>query len=202
MEPVREVVGRAIPLDRSDVDTDTILPTAWLKAIGRTGFADGLFAEWRKDPDFVLNDEARAGASILVTGPNFGIGSSREHAAWALLEYGFRVVISPRFGDIFRNNAAKAGLIPAVVDEQFGRELMDMVAQSPGSRLSIDVTTRRIAAAPGSLEGQFSLDEAVRQRFLHGLDDIDLTLKSEEAIGAYEKARAAWLPTTYRKVAL
>src|SRR5436190_10071783 len=147
MEPIRVITGTAIPLRRSDVDTDQIIPAEWLKRVERTGFGEGLFAAWRKDPTFVVNDARYRDATILIAGPNFGTGSSREHAVWALMDYGFRAVISPRFGDIFRNNSTKAGLVPVVVDPEIGEQLLRAVESDPDLEITIDIE-RRIVAAP------------------------------------------------------
>ena len=160
MEPIRVIRGTAAPLDRSDVDTDQIIPASWLKRVERTGFGVGLFSAWREsDPDFVLNRPEFAGASILVTGPNFGIGSSREHAVWALTDYGFRAVISPRFGDIFRNNATKSGLVPIVVSPEFAEALLRAVERDPQLEILIDVAERWISAPAVGLEHEFPLDD-------------------------------------------
>jgi 3-isopropylmalate/(R)-2-methylmalate dehydratase small subunit len=194
MEPVRVVTGRAVPLDRSDVDTDQIIPSDWLKRVERTGFGAGLFAEWRDDPDFVLNRPEYAGATILVAGPNFGTGSSREHAVWALEDYGFRAVISPRFADIFRNNCTKVGLVPAQVDPELGAALLRAVQADPSLEVTVDVERRLVAAPAAGLEGPFALDDFTRWRLLEGLDDIGLTLRHEAAIAAYEAGREDWLP--------
>jgi 3-isopropylmalate/(R)-2-methylmalate dehydratase small subunit len=196
MEAVRIVTGTAVPLDRSDVDTDQIIPSDWLKQVERTGFEKGLFSEWRDDRDFVLNQERFAGATILVAGPNFGTGSSREHAVWAIQQYGFKAVISPRFGDIFRNNATKNGLIPVVVSPEVGEQLMRAVEADPTLEITIDVEHRTLEAPAIGLTTEFPLDDAVQHRFLEGLDDIGLTLRKADAITAYEATRPAWLPTT------
>jgi 3-isopropylmalate/(R)-2-methylmalate dehydratase small subunit len=196
MEPVRTVRGTAVPLERSDVDTDQIIPSDWLKRVERTGFGDGLFAEWRADPDFVLNHDRYRDATILVTGPNFGTGSSREHAVWALQDFGFRAVVSPRFADIFRTNCTKVGLVPVEVDEGTGRVLLDAVAADPTTELTVDVEARRLRAPSAGVDVDFPLDDFTRWRFLEGLDDIGLTLRHEEAIAAYERGRRSWLPTT------
>lgn len=196
MEPVRIVTGTAVPLDRSDVDTDQIIPAEWLKQVERTGFDRGLFSEWRKDPDFVLNQERFAGAEVLIAGPNFGTGSSREHAVWAIRQYGFRAVVSPRFGDIFRNNSAKNGLLPVVVDAEVGDQLLHAVEADPGLQITIDVAARTLAAPAIDLEVAFPLDDAVRHRLLEGLDDIGLTLRNEEDITTFEAERPGWLPVT------
>jgi 3-isopropylmalate/(R)-2-methylmalate dehydratase small subunit len=186
MEAVRIVQGTAVPLDRSDVDTDQIIPSDWLKRVERTGFEKGLFGEWRDDPKFVMNDERFAGASILIAGPNFGTGSSREHAVWAIQQAGFRAVISPRFGDIFRNNSAKNGLVPVVVSADVGVQLLAAVEADPTLEFMIDVERGTLEAPALGLAVEFALDEAVRYRFLEGLDDIGITLRHEAAITAYE----------------
>jgi 3-isopropylmalate/(R)-2-methylmalate dehydratase small subunit len=186
MEAVRIVQGTAVPLDRSDVDTDQIIPSDWLKRVERTGFEKGLFSEWRDDPKFVLNDERFAGATILVAGPNFGTGSSREHAVWAIQQAGFKAVISPRFGDIFRNNSTKNGLVPVVVPADVGDQLLAAVESDPTLELTIDVERGTLEAPAIGLTVDFPLDESVRHRFLEGLDDIALTLQHEDAISAYE----------------
>ncbi|NLV57055.1 MAG: 3-isopropylmalate dehydratase small subunit [Acidimicrobiales bacterium] len=196
MEAVRIVTGTAVPLDRSDVDTDQIIPSDWLKRVERTGFEKGLFSEWRDERDFVLNQEQYAGATILVAGPNFGTGSSREHAVWAIQQYGFRAVISPRFGDIFRNNSTKNGLVPVVVDPEVGERLMRAVEADPTLEITIDVDRRTLEAPALGLTVEFPLSDAVRHRFLEGLDDIGLTLRRGEAIDAYEADRPRWLPST------
>ena len=193
MEAVRIVSGTAVPLDRSDVDTDQIIPAEWLKRVERTGFGQGLFAAWRDDRSFVLNDERFAGARILVGGPNFGTGSSREHAVWAILDYGFQAVISPRFADIFRNNCTKNGLVPVTVSAEVGRRLLDAIEADPGLEITVDVERRTVEAPAIGLEDQFPLDDATRERFLEGLDDIGITLRAEDAIDAYEQhQRPAW----------
>jgi 3-isopropylmalate/(R)-2-methylmalate dehydratase small subunit len=198
MEPVRIVTGTAVPLDRSDVDTDQIIPSDWLKRVERTGFGAGLFAEWRDDRTFVMNDASFAGASILVTGSNFGTGSSREHAVWALLDYGFRAVVSPRFADIFRNNCTKAGLLPVEVDGAVARRLIDAITTDPTLELTIDVERGTVSAPAAGIETTFPLDEFTRHRLLEGLDDIGLTLRNAAAITAFETHRPLWMPTTGR----
>ncbi len=195
MEAVRIVQGTAVPLDRSDVDTDQIIPAEWLKRVERTGFGRGLFSTWRDDRNFVLNDERYAQARILVAGPNFGTGSSREHAVWAILDYGFQAVVSPRFGDIFRNNSTKNGLVPVVVPAEVGEALMRAVEADPDLELTIDVERRTLSAPAAGIECVFPLDGATRERFLEGLDDIGITLRSEADITGYEERRAVWLPT-------
>jgi 3-isopropylmalate/(R)-2-methylmalate dehydratase small subunit len=196
MDPVRVISGRAVPLDRSDVDTDQIIPSDWLKRVERTGFGAGLFGEWRDDRAFVLNQPQYAGATILVAGPNFGTGSSREHAVWALTDYGFTAVISPRFGDIFRNNATKAGLVPVQVDAATGRALLDAVIADPSLELTVDVERRVVAAPALGIEAPFPLDDFTRYRLLEGLDDIGLTLRHAATIDTYEATRAPWMPVT------
>jgi 3-isopropylmalate/(R)-2-methylmalate dehydratase small subunit len=196
MEAVRIVTGTAVPLDRSDVDTDQIIPSDWLKQVERTGFEKGLFSEWRDDRDFVLNKEEHASATILVAGPNFGTGSSREHAVWAIQQYGFQAVVSPRFGDIFRNNSTKNGLVPVVVDAEVGEQLLRAIEADPTLELTIDVERRTLEAPAIGLSVEFPLDASVQHRFLEGLDDIGLTLRQVDDITSFEATRPAWLPTT------
>ncbi|HUS62848.1 MAG TPA: 3-isopropylmalate dehydratase small subunit [Acidimicrobiales bacterium] len=195
MDAIRNVKGKAIALDRSDVDTDQIIPAEWLKRIERTGFGAGLFAAWRQDPAFVLNQPAHEGAAILVVGPNFGTGSSREHAVWALQDYGFRAVVSPRLADIFRTNCTKAGLVPVEVPDNVGRALLDAVAADPSMELEVDVVNRVLRAPAAGIELSFPLDDFAHWRLTEGLDDIALTLRHEEAISAYETTRPGWMPT-------
>ena len=192
---MRIVTGRAVPLDRSDVDTDQIIPSQWLKRIERTGFGAGLFAEWRDDPAFVLNDPDHAGATILVAGANFGTGSSREHAVWALVDFGFRVVVSPRFGDIFRNNATRSGLVPAEVSDDDGRTILEAVVANPSLEIVVDVERRLLEAPAAGISIPFRLDDDARDRLLRGLDDIDVTAQYAPQIDAYEARRPTWLPT-------
>jgi 3-isopropylmalate/(R)-2-methylmalate dehydratase small subunit len=194
MNPVRVVQGTAVPLDRSDVDTDQIIPAEWLKRVERTGFGKGLFSTWRDDRDFVLNREEHAGATILVAGPNFGTGSSREHAVWAITDHGFEAVISPRFGDIFHNNATKNGLVPVVVPPEVGETLMRAVQDDPSLEITVDVERRTVSAPAIGLEVGFPLDDATRHRFLEGLDDVGITLQSADAISSFEATRPNWLP--------
>ena len=196
MNPVVVVSGRAVPLDRSEVDTDQIIPSDWLKRVERTGFGAGLFAEWRDDRDFVLNDADYAGANILLAGDNFGIGSSREHAVWALLDYGFEAVVSTKFGDIFRNNCTKQGLLPVQVDQTVSRRLLDAVLADPTTEITIDVARGTIEAPAAGVSGTFVLDHFTRDRLLNGWDDIGLTLRHQDEIDAFEARRAAWLPTS------
>ncbi|MCC5952350.1 MAG: 3-isopropylmalate dehydratase small subunit [Acidimicrobiia bacterium] len=196
MEPVRTITGTAVPLDRSDVDTDQIIPSDWLKRVERTGFGKGLFSEWRDDRDFVLNDERFSGANILIAGPNFGTGSSREHAVWAIADYGFGAVISPRFADIFRNNATKNGLVPVQVSAELGERLLAAVSEDPTLEITVEVERRLLSVPALGIEEPFPLDDATRHRFLEGLDDIGLTLQHEPDITAYETTRPGWLPAT------
>ncbi len=184
-----------MPLDRSDVDTDQIIPAEWLKRVERTGFGQGLFASWRDDRSFVLNDERFVGANILIAGPNFGTGSSREHAVWAIMDYGFQAVICPRFADIFRNNCTKNGLVPVQVRGEVGERLLAAVEADPTLELVVDVERRTLAAPAIGLEEAFPLEDSVRERFLEGLDDIGITLRTEAAITTFEATRPAWLPT-------
>ena len=196
MKPVHIVSGTAVPLDRSDVDTDQIIPSDWLKQVERTGFEKGLFSEWRDDRDFVLNQEQYIGANILVAGPNFGTGSSREHAVWAIQQYGFQAVVCPRFGDIFRNNSTKNGLVPVVVSPEVGEQLMRAVEADPTLEITIDVERRTLEAPAIGLTVNFPLEASVQHRFLEGLDDIGITLHQANEITTYETTRPAWFPTT------
>jgi 3-isopropylmalate/(R)-2-methylmalate dehydratase small subunit len=198
MKPVRIVQGTAVPLDRSDVDTDQIIPAEWLKRVERTGFGRGLFSTWRDDRDFVLNRERHAGANILVAGPNFGTGSSREHAVWAITDYGFEAVISPRFGDIFRNNSTKNGLVPVVVPPEVGEALLRGVQEDPTLEITVDVERRTVSAPALGIEVEFPLDDATHERFLQGLDDIGITLQSADSIEEFEARRPDWLPSADR----
>ena len=195
MKAVRIVSGTALPLDRADVDTDQIIPSDWLKRVERTGFEKGLFSEWRDDRDFVLNQEHYAKANILVAGINFGTGSSREHAVWAIQQYGFEAVVSPRFADIFRNNCTKNGLVPVTVSSEFGAALMQAVKDDPTLEITIDVERLTMEAPAVGLESSFPLDSGTQQRFLEGLDDIGLTMRHLAEIEAYETKRPAWTPT-------
>jgi 3-isopropylmalate/(R)-2-methylmalate dehydratase small subunit len=194
MEAVREIVARAVPLERSDVDTDQIIPSDWLKRVERTGFGEGLFSEWRERSDFVLNQERHDGAEILVAGPNFGTGSSREHAVWALQDYGFRAVISSRFADIFRNNALKGGLVPVIVPQPVVDRIMAAVVDDSSIEIVVDVVDRRVAVPSIDLDEPFDLDDHHQHRLLNGLDDIALTLLQDSRISAFEAGRSAWLP--------
>lgn len=184
--------GTAVPLRRSNVDTDQIIPAVYLKRVSKTGYADGLFKAWRGEPGFVLEDPAYAGATILVAGPEFGVGSSREHAVWALRDWGFRVVISPQFGDIFRGNALKEGLLPVELPPATVEELWRRVEQHPPLPVTVDLTSRKVRIADQVWD--FPLDEFSRWRLLEGLDDIGLTLRHESTITAYEQGRAGFAP--------
>jgi 3-isopropylmalate/(R)-2-methylmalate dehydratase small subunit len=186
--------GTAVPLRRSNVDTDQIIPAEYLKRITRTGFGDGLFSSWRKDPDFVLNRPEYAGASILVAGPDFGTGSSREHAVWALQDYGFQVIISSRFADIFRGNSGKGGLLTAQVVQHMVEELWAAIEAEPDTPMTVDLESQEIRI--GSLVAEFEVDDYVRWRLMEGLDDIGITLTHESDITAFEQTRPALKPTT------
>jgi 3-isopropylmalate/(R)-2-methylmalate dehydratase small subunit len=193
MRPFTVHTGRAVPLDRADVDTDQIIPAEHLKRVERTGFGPFLFAAWRADPGFVLNRPEHEGATILVAGPNFGSGSSREHAVWALEDHGFRAIIAPSFADIFRNNCTKVGLLPVELPEVTVRTLLDLVAAEPSTEITVDLRDR-LVTAPG-LEQAFELDDFTRRRLLEGLDDIGLTLRHEDEIASFERTRPARLPS-------
>lgn len=194
MEKFTTHTGVAAPLMRSAVDTDQIIPAVYLKRVTKTGFDDALFANWRQDPDFVLNQPAYAGASILVAGPDFGTGSSREHAVWALRDYGFRVVLSPRFADIFRGNAGKQGLVTGIISEADLEAVWAAIQAQPGIRMSVDLIER--TAQIGALRVAFDIDDYTRWRLLEGLDDIGLTLRNEDKIAQFEERREAWRPRT------
>jgi 3-isopropylmalate/(R)-2-methylmalate dehydratase small subunit len=190
--------GVGVPLRRSNVDTDQIIPAVYLKRVTRTGFEDGLFAAWRGDPAFVLNKPEYAAGSVLVAGPDFGTGSSREHAVWALQNYGFRAVISSRFADIFRGNSGKSGLVAAQVDEKVVQRLWDHLEEFPGATVTVDLESRTVKAGegPDTIEDSFDIDDYTRWRLLEGLDDIGITLSHEEDIAAFEKTRPSWKPAT------
>ncbi|HWL78293.1 3-isopropylmalate dehydratase small subunit [Microbacterium sp.] len=194
MEKFTTHTGVVAPLKRSAVDTDQIIPAVYLKRVTKTGFEDALFASWRQDPEFVLNQPAFAGASILVAGPDFGTGSSREHAVWALRDYGFKVVLSPRFADIFRGNAGKQGLLTGVISETDLEAVWAAIDADPGIRMTVDLEAR--TAALGALTVPFEIDDYTRWRLLEGLDDIGLTLRSEDKIAQFEARREAWRPRT------
>ncbi len=193
MEAFRRVQGRLAPLDRGNVDTDQIIPKQFLKRIERSGFGPFLFYDWAKDPDFVLNRPEYRGAVILVAGPNFGCGSSREHAAWSIQDAGFRVVIAPSFGDIFHTNALKIGLLPVRLPEASVRRLMDLATEDPSLEATVDLETQTVVAA--GIRQDFEIDSFARECLLNGWDDIALTLRHEEAIVAFEAARPSWLPS-------
>ena len=192
MEPVTVIEGTALPIDRSDVDTDQIIPAEHLKRIERTGFGPFLFAEWRKDPDFVINDQRYANASIMIAGENFGCGSSREHAPWAIEDAGFKAVIAPSFADIFRNNCTKIGLLPVELRAESVRALMDAVLDDPATSIVVDLDALAVRA-PG-LDETFDMEDFTRWRLMEGLDDIGLTLRNEDKISAYEANRPTWFP--------
>jgi 3-isopropylmalate/(R)-2-methylmalate dehydratase small subunit len=201
MEPFTAHTGRAMPLRRTNVDTDQIIPAEYLKRVSRVGFGEGLFAAWREDPSFVLNQPQYAGATILVAGTDFGTGSSREHAVWALTDYGFRAVIAPRFGDIFRTNATKAGLLPVILPEAAVAALQDAVESDPDTEITVDLGRREVRApsrsnSAAAVEATFDLDDYTRWRLMEGLDDIGLTLRHADGIAAFEQSRPSWLPVT------
>ena len=196
MEPFIAHTGRVLPLRRSNVDTDQIIPAEYLKRVSRAGFGDGLFAAWREDPSFVLNQPAYDGATVLVAGTDFGIGSSREHAVWALVDYGFRVVIAPRFGDIFRSNSTKAGLLPVVLPEETVAALQDAVEKDPATGITVDLEAREVRHAGAGVQVPFQIDDYTRWRLMEGLDDIGLTLRHADDITTFETSRPSWLPVT------
>ncbi|UAL28869.1 3-isopropylmalate dehydratase small subunit [Nocardioides rotundus] len=198
MEPFTQHTGVGVPLRASNVDTDQIIPAVYLKRVTRTGFEDGLFAAWRGDDSFVLNQEPYRNGSVLVAGPDFGTGSSREHAVWALQNYGFKVVLSSRFADIFRGNAGKAGLLAAQVDQKVVERLWAFLEENPGGEVSVDLESRTLRAGdgPDAIEDSFDIDDYTRYRLLEGLDDIGITLGHEDAILDYEHRRHPWKPTT------
>ena len=194
MEPFTEHTGIGVPLRRSNVDTDQIIPAVYLKRVTRTGFEDGLFAGWRTDPDFILNNEPWSRGSVLVAGPDFGTGSSREHAVWALSDFGFRVVISSRFADIFRGNSGKAGLVAAQVEQSDVELLWKRLEETPGLEVTVSLVDKTVTA--GDLVVPLAIDDYTRWRLMEGLDDIGLTLREVEAISEYESARPAFKPRT------
>ncbi len=195
MKPIKEIKGTALPLERSDVDTDQIIPSEWLKKVERTGFGQGLFEEWREDPDFILNSPLYKNSKIIVAGPNFGTGSSREHAVWALTDYGFEAVISARFGDIFRNNSTKAGLVPVVLAQTEVDAITAQVKKDPNTEITIDIASRTVTVSSIGLVAPFPMDDFTQYRLLEGLDDIGLTLRYAKEIDNYESKRVAWLPS-------
>lgn len=194
MQKIQKIEGTAIPLDRANVDTDQIIPAVWLRRVERTGFAEGLFSSWRQDPDFVMNKPEFQGGSILIAGSNFGIGSSREHAVWALMENGIQAVIAPKFGDIFRNNATKTGLVPVVVPEEVNDLIMRAATEEPGLVISIDVGNRTMTVPEIGVQIEFPMDDFTQYRLLEGLDDIGITMRHADAIAAYERTRPSWMP--------
>ena len=196
MEAVQIVSGTAVPLRRSDVDTDQIIPSDWLKRVERTGFEKGLFSEWSDDRDFVLNDERYSDAVVLVAGPNFGTGSSREHAVWAIQQYGFGAVVSPRFADIFRNNCTKNGLVPVEVTPEVGEALLDAVEADPDLVITVDVVNLTLEAPDAGISCSFPMDSSTRERYLEGLDDIGTSLRHEDDIADFAATRPTWMPTT------
>jgi 3-isopropylmalate/(R)-2-methylmalate dehydratase small subunit len=202
MPGIEQIAGRAVTLERRDVDTDQIIPAAWLKRVERTGFALGLFGAWRENPDFVLNRQGAAAAKVLVAGANFGCGSSREHAVWALQDFGFQAVIAPSFADIFRGNAVSCGLVPAEADEAAVTRLFAALAADPDAEVVVDVAARTVAIPAAGIEEPFGLADYARWRLLEGLDDIAVTLRHEDEIAAHEARRPAWLPTVTKEPAV
>jgi 3-isopropylmalate/(R)-2-methylmalate dehydratase small subunit len=198
MEKFTTHTGIGVPLRQSNVDTDQIIPAVYLKRITRTGFEDALFSAWRKDPSFILNKEPFNAGSVLVAGPDFGTGSSREHAVWALKDYGFKAVLSSRFADIFRGNSGKAGLLAAQVDEKVVQRLWDWLEDNPGGEITVDLESRTVRAGAGedAVEDSFDIDDYTRWRLLEGLDDIGITLSHDDAITAFEAGRPSWKPVT------
>lgn len=194
MEAITRVTGVAVPLERSNVDTDQIIPAVFLKRVTKTGFEDALFASWRQDESFALNQPEYQGASILFPGPDFGTGSSREHAVWALRDYGFRAIIGSRFGEIFRGNAGKQGLLVGVLPEVQVQEIWQTLAANPGMEATVDLESRTVTV--GEQQYEFEIDDYTRWRLMEGLDDIALTLRNETAIDAFEATRPAWMPKT------
>ena len=194
MEKISTITGVAVPLRRSNVDTDQIIPAVYLKRVTKTGYDDGLFSAWRQDPEFVLNQAAYANPRVLIAGPDFGTGSSREHAVWALRDFGFRAVISPRFADIFRGNAGKQGLLAGTVDEETVERMWAEIEANPGLEATVDLSARNVTV--GSIVASFDIDDYTRWRLLEGLDDIGLTLRDEQAITDFEARRESWRPRT------
>ncbi|MFP5290614.1 MAG: 3-isopropylmalate dehydratase small subunit [Actinomycetes bacterium] len=194
MEKITTITGVAVPLRRSNVDTDQIIPAVYLKRVTKTGYDDGLFSAWRQDPEFVLNQPAYANPRVLIAGPDFGTGSSREHAVWALRDFGFRAVISPRFGDIFRGNSGKQGLLAGTVDEPTVERMWAAIEAQPGLEATVDLEARNVRV--GDIVAPFDIDDYTRWRLLEGLDDIGLTLRDEQAITDFEARREAWRPRT------
>lgn len=193
MKAVSIITGRGVPLKRSDVDTDQIIPAEWLKRVERTGFEKGLFSTWRDDRNFVLNDERYAGASVLVAGPSFGVGSSREHAVWAILQGGFNAVIAPSFSDIFRNNCTKNGLVPVVLSEPTVNRIWDVLESDPTAEITIDIQRLTVEIPSAGITEKFDMDASTQDRFIRGLDDVGITMTKGEAISSFETSRPAWL---------
>ena len=193
MRAVTVITGTGVPLKRSDVDTDQIIPADWLKRVERTGFEKGLFSTWRDDRDFVLNDDRYAQANILVAGPAFGVGSSREHAVWAIQQYGFDAVIAPSFSDIFRNNCTKNGLVPVVVPESTVEAIWAAIEADPGTQIVVDMEQLKVEVPAAGIDESFPMDPQTQHRFLNGLDDVGITLTHAAAIDTYESNRPAWL---------
>ena len=193
MKAVEVITGTGVPLKRSDVDTDQIIPAVWLKQVERTGFEKGLFSAWRDQQDFVLNDERYVGANILVAGPAFGVGSSREHAVWAIQQYGFDAVIAPSFSDIFRNNCTKNGLVPVVVPEVVVEAIWAAIEDNPQTSIVVDMGRRKIEVPAANIDERFPMDDATQHRFLNGLDDIALTMTHVDEITSFETNRPAWM---------
>jgi 3-isopropylmalate/(R)-2-methylmalate dehydratase small subunit len=193
MKAVSIITGRGVPLKRSDVDTDQIIPAEWLKRVERTGFEKGLFSTWRDDRNFVLNDERYAGASVLVAGPSFGVGSSREHAVWAILQGGFNAVIAPSFSDIFRNNCTKNGLVPVVLSEPMVNRIWDVLESDPTAEITIDIQRLTVEIPSVGITEKFDMDASTQDRFIRGLDDVGITMTKGDAISSFETTRPAWL---------
>ena len=193
MKAVSIITGRGVPLKRSDVDTDQIIPAEWLKRVERTGFEKGLFSTWRDDRNFVLNDERYAGASILVAGPSFGVGSSREHAVWAILQGGFNAVIAPSFSDIFRNNCTKNGLVPVVLSEPTVNRIWEILEADATAEITIDMQRLTVEIPSVGITEKFDMDASTQDRFIRGLDDVGITMTKGDAISSFETSRPAWL---------
>jgi 3-isopropylmalate/(R)-2-methylmalate dehydratase small subunit len=193
MKAVSIITGSGVPLKRSDVDTDQIIPAEWLKRVERTGFEKGLFSTWRDDRNFVLNDERYAGASVLVAGPSFGVGSSREHAVWAILQGGFNAVIAPSFSDIFRNNCTKNGLVPVVLSEPTVNRIWDVLESDPTAEITIDMQRLTVEIPSAGITEKFDMDASTQDRFIRGLDDVGITMTKGDAISSFETSRPAWL---------
>ena len=193
MKAVSIITGRGVPLKRSDVDTDQIIPAEWLKRVERTGFEKGLFSTWRDDRNFVLNDERYSGASVLVAGPSFGVGSSREHAVWAILQGGFNAVIAPSFSDIFRNNCTKNGLVPVVLSEPTVNRIWEVLESDPTAEITIDIQRLTVEIPSAGITEKFDMDASTQDRFIRGLDDVGITMTKGDAISSFETSRPAWL---------